>query len=320
MIFQDAQTLLAKSFREGRLAHAYILVGDPRGDAMRFAEWIHQLVLCETPAASPCGHCRNCLAAAAHKMVDAKWLEPEKLSRVFPVDLIRETVIPWASCTSLEGGWKSMVFSFADRFNAASANAFLKTLEEPPPRTLFLLTTSDPASMLPTILSRCQRIDLSMGRVPPAEPWRSTTGEILALHSNRTELAAMATAGRLEALLAQIDDVAEQAIKDELKDSDAKEDADTVKARVRAKAREIRTAVFVSIQDWYRDLLVLVGGAAAHPLFFEEHRDALAAKAARLSQRQVLDCIDFVQQMAGQIDNRNIPVSAALSYWLGRLL
>ena len=319
MTFSTAQELIARSFREGRLAHAYIVVGAPRGDAMRFAEWVEQLVLCEDAANGPCGRCRNCLAVAAHTMVDAKWLEPEKKSRVFPVDLIRDTVIPWASCTSLEGGWKAMAFSFADRFNASSANAFLKTLEEPPPRTLFLLLTEDPASMLPTILSRCQRIDLSMGRVAPAEPWRSQTGDILARHSNRTELSAMATAGRLEALLSQIEDVAKEQVRAELQESELREDSDTIDARIKAKAREIRMAVFVSIQDWYRDLLVALDGPG-RPLFFEEHRADIEAKAARVTERQAMDAIGFVGQLAEQINDRNLPVPAALAYWFGRLV
>ena len=319
MTFQTAQDLIARSFREGRLAHAYIVVGAPRGDAMRFAEWVGQLVLCEDSVHGPCGRCRNCLAAAEHKMVDAKWLEPEKKSRIFSVDTIRDEVIPWANCTSLEGGWKVMSFSFADRFNDASANAFLKTLEEPPPHTLFLLLTQDPASMLPTILSRCQRIDLSMGRVPPAEPWRTETGGILARHSNRTELSAMATAGRLETLFAQIENVAKEQVRAELQDTDIREDPEVVDARIKAKSREIRMAVFVAIQDWYRDLLVAANGSG-QPLFFEEHRARIEEKAAHLTVRQILDCIGFVEQLAEQINDRNIAVPVALSYWFGRLV
>lgn len=316
---EEARSLIARSFREGRLAHAYIVVGDPRGAGMRFAEWFGQLVLCENPAAAPCGHCRACEVAVAHKHADARWLEPEKKSRVFSVDAIRKDVIPWAASTSLEGGWKVLAFSFADRFNGAAANAFLKTLEEPPPRTLFLLLTNDPASMLPTILSRCQRIDLTMGRVPPAEPWRSETGAIMARHSLRSELDAMASAGRLERLLDQIDLEAKEQVRAATQETDVNEDADTIDARIRAKAREIRDAIFVSIQDWYRDILVLTSGDASRPLFFEEHRAALAERAARLSVRAALDAIANAGRLAAQINDRNIPPAIALEYWLGRL-
>ena len=319
MTFAEAQNLIARSFREGRLAHAYIIVGDPRGAAMRFAEWFGQLVLCEDAAAAPCGHCRACEVVAAHKHADARWLEPEKRSRLFAVDTIRKDVIPWAASTSLEGGWKVLALSFADRFNDASANAFLKTLEEPPPRTLFLLLTNDPGAMLPTILSRCQRIDLTMGRVPPAEPWRSETGAIMARHSLRTELGAMATAGRLERLLDQIELEAKEQVRVATQESDIHEDADTIEARIKAKSREIRDAIFVSIQDWYRDMLVLASGDASRPLFFEEHRAALAERAARVPVRAALDAIANAERLAAQINDRNITPAIALQYWLGRL-
>ena len=60
------------------------------------------------------------------------------------------------------GGWKAGVISGADRMQVEAANAFLKTLEEPPPRTIFLMMTDQPDAMLPTITSRSQRIDLPM--------------------------------------------------------------------------------------------------------------------------------------------------------------
>lgn len=319
MTAEEARRLLARSFREGRLAHAYIVVGDPRGAALRFAEWLAQLVLCDDAAGGPCGRCRACQLAAGHRHADVRWMEPEKKSRVFSVDAIRREVIPWAASTSLEGGWKVLALSFADRFNDQSANAFLKTLEEPPPRTLFLLLTDDPGSMLPTILSRCQRVDLTMGRVAPAEPWRSETGAIMARHSLRSELSAMATAGRVEALLARIEKAAEEQVEADAEASGANEDADTIDARVKAKAKEIRDAVFVSVQDWYRDLLVLASGDPARPLFFEEHRAELAARAERLPVRAALEAIANAERLAAQIDDRNIAPSIALPYWFGRL-
>ncbi len=326
MLFSEVQSLFVRSFREQRLAHAYILVGDPRGDAMRMAEWLGSLVLCASPApdGSPCGRCRACSLCAAHKHVDARWIEPEKKSRVFSIDAVRSQIIPWAACTSVEGGWKLMSVVFADRFNPASANAFLNTLEEPTPRTLFLLLTQDPGAMLPTILSRCQRVDLSMGRVPPAEPWRTETARILAAHSNKSELLALATAGRLEGLFGKIGDKAAEIVRDEANASDLVEDRATLDARVKAKSLELNAAVLVSVQDWYRDLLALssagnaASGASAPVLFFPEFRDALAARAAAVTPRQALEAIQYAERLSAQLNDRHIPLGAALSYWCAR--
>ena len=121
------------------------------------------------------------------------------------------------------------------------------------------------------------------------------------------------------ALLSQIEDVAKEQVRAELQESELREDSDTIDARIKAKAREIRMAVFVSIQDWYRDLLVALDGPG-RPLFFEEHRADIEAKAARVTERQAMDAIGFVGQLAEQINDRNLPVPAALAYWFGRLV
>lgn len=69
-------------------------------------------------------------------------------------------LLPWLSDTAFAGGWKVVVLAGADRLTNEAANAFLKMLEEPPPKTLILLLTDAPQALLPTIRSRCQRIDL----------------------------------------------------------------------------------------------------------------------------------------------------------------
>ena len=83
-------------------------------------------------------------------------------SRTHPdvVRLVPQGMIEPMSATSYSGGWKVGIIQGADRMQPAAANAFLKILEEPPPRTMFLLLTDEPDSILPTIISRCQRIDL----------------------------------------------------------------------------------------------------------------------------------------------------------------
>jgi DNA polymerase-3 subunit delta' len=63
--------------------------------------------------------------------------------------------------TGAGGGWRVVIVDSADELNANAANALLKSLEEPPPRALFLLVTSQPSGLLPTIRSRCRRLELA---------------------------------------------------------------------------------------------------------------------------------------------------------------
>ena len=85
-------------------------------------------------------------------------IEPEKKSRVIAVDAVR-ALNHRIQTSSFAGGWKVAVIKYADRLNDQAANAFLKTLEEPPARTLLLLLTDAPQSLLPTVVSRCPAAD-----------------------------------------------------------------------------------------------------------------------------------------------------------------
>jgi len=84
---------------------------------------------------------------------------------------MRDGIVEPMSVTAFSGGWKVGIIVGADRMQLAAANAFLKLLEEPPAKTMFLLTTDAPDMILPTIVSRTQRVDLrlSSGLLPEAD-------------------------------------------------------------------------------------------------------------------------------------------------------
>ena len=144
----------AESFRaaleSGRVAQAYLVVGNLRDEAIPFAEQALAMVFCEAEA-KPCGKCESCRLVLERKHPDVVWIEPEKKSRVVGIDRIRD-LQRMIYQTSFSGGWKAAVLASADRVGEDASNAFLKTLEEPPPRCLFLLLSDSPTSMLATIL------------------------------------------------------------------------------------------------------------------------------------------------------------------------
>ncbi len=321
MLLDDALSLMQRSFREGRLAHAYLVSGAPRGIAGEFATRVCQLLLCQD-AHPPCGYCRACQEAAERTSPDILWIEPEKKSRIIPIATVRNIVIPWAVQTSFTGGWKVIVISFADRFNEDSANAFLKTLEEPPPRTLVLLLTDNIDALEATIISRCHQIELGMGREPPAEPWRSEVGEILAAHRSQSEAGVFATVSQFDLLFGKMEALAKKMVGAEVGDSEEEkviESSEVMEARVRAKLLELRMAALVAIEDWYRDLCVLTVGAHDMPLHFEEYRTELVRRAERVTPRQALSFVEFASEISQQLNDHNMPTSAVLPYWFGRL-
>jgi DNA polymerase-3 subunit delta' len=141
----------------GRLAHAYLFTG-PSGVGKRlFATELARALLCEKPPGPvvACDQCPACLQIDAGTHPDFYFTSRPPESLEFPVDLMREVCAAF-SLKSARGRGKVVVIDDADDLNAEAANCFLKTLEEPPPRSLLILIGSNAQRQLPTIVSRCQ--------------------------------------------------------------------------------------------------------------------------------------------------------------------
>lgn len=147
---------LMRSVEAGRIVHALLLEG-PQGTGKRTAaSWIAQALVCTSPD-RPCGVCPACKKQQVGLHPDIHVLSLEKNKRQIPVDAIRE-LIGRISVKPFEASWHIAVIQPADAMNASAQNALLKTLETPPGNTVFLLITSSAEGLLPTILSRCQRV------------------------------------------------------------------------------------------------------------------------------------------------------------------
>ncbi len=152
------------ALRDARLHHAYLLTGPAHVGKLTLAMQIAQAVNCLAPLNQPCGVCTACtrIAAGTHAdvrviRVDAEATEGPKT--VIGIDSVRE-VIASAHLRPYEGRTRLFIFDGADTMTNDAANALLKVLEEPPPDVHLLLLAPSQESILPTITSRCQHIDL----------------------------------------------------------------------------------------------------------------------------------------------------------------
>jgi DNA polymerase-3 subunit delta' len=148
---------LAAAHQAGRLPHALLIHEAPGAGGDWLGEWAARLVLCETRAQEPCGQCRACRRVSAHQHPDLLWVAPEEDSRQLRIEQVRDLAGELA-LTAHGGGYKVGVLTPADALNRFAANALLKTLEEPPARTLLILVATAPSRLPPTVLSRCQRL------------------------------------------------------------------------------------------------------------------------------------------------------------------
>jgi DNA polymerase-3 subunit gamma/tau len=154
---------LGNALRTGRIAPAYLFCG-PRGtgktSSARILARSLNCIGADGPTPEPCGVCELCRSIAAGNALDV--IEIDAASNT-GVDNIRE-LIERSRFAPVQARWKVYVVDECHMLSTAAFNALLKTLEEPPPRVVFVLATTDPQRVLPTILSRCQRFDFR--RIP----------------------------------------------------------------------------------------------------------------------------------------------------------
>ncbi len=300
---------IRKGFDDDRLAHAYVIVGSPRGNALQFAESFLKLVFCEQ-AEKPCNECVSCRQVEGHKHVDTLWIEPQSKSRQIKADEIR-AVVQRMTQTSFEGGWKAGIILSADCMNVQAANVLLKTLEEPPPKTLLLLVTGSPQSLLPTILSRCQKIVLATeGAGAMDAEWRLPLMEVLHDLPPSNGLSAARLASQLKALFDGVKAGIADLVEEELGQSEEALDETKLKeilaARTNARLKEVQADVFRVMLDWHRDVLLLASGVGAERLLFSDDRQILAEQAGFHTQSSALQAMQVVEAMSQRL-SRNIP-------------
>ena len=168
---QAEMAALAAAHQAGRMPHALLIHEAPGAGGDWLAQWTARLVLCQRGAAgAPCGACPSCHRIASAQHPDLLLLQPIEDSRQIRIEQVRELSVE-LSLTAHQGGYKVAIITPADTLNRFAANALLKTLEEPPPRTLLMLVVTQPSRLPATILSRCQRVRLKAPGRREAVAW-----------------------------------------------------------------------------------------------------------------------------------------------------
>ncbi|MEI6218733.1 MAG: DNA polymerase III subunit gamma/tau, partial [bacterium] len=154
---------LKNAIQTGRIAHAYLFVG-PRGiGKTSIARILAKALNCEKgPTITPCDNCDSCREVAEGRSMDVLEIDGASNNKVEDIQNLRETV----KYLPARDRFKIYVIDEVHMLTSSAFNALLKTLEEPPPHVKFIFATTEPQKILPTIVSRCQRFDLS--RIPVA--------------------------------------------------------------------------------------------------------------------------------------------------------
>jgi DNA polymerase III subunit delta' len=156
---QDAVGVLRRAVEQGPMTHAWLLTGPPGSGRSTAARAFAAALQCER--GTGCGQCHECRTALGGSHPDVALVATEHV--FLRVEDVRPLVTLAQQRPSL-GRWRVLVVEDADRLNDTSGNLLLKAVEEPPPRTVWLLCAPSPDDVLVTIRSRCRHVGL---RVPP---------------------------------------------------------------------------------------------------------------------------------------------------------
>ena len=278
--------------RRARWPHAVLLAGCAGIGKRALAQWLARALLCESPHAdrAPCGACPSCRYTAAGQHPDLRLVEPIDIVDDEPkpvewivVDRIR-ALTAWADLTSHRGGAKVALIDPAERMNASAANALLKTLEEPPANTFFLLVSHQPGRLPPTVISRCQRVTVPTPARDEASSWLAAKG----VRDAKALLAQVNGAPLTALLLADADLQHERRAWMRALAAPRSLSVAGLGARIDAGPRDARRARLAAAIDWLlawcSDLArIRAGGSAAHNPDFEQDLSALAPSVAAVA-------------------------------------
>lgn len=332
--FPVIMTALKNAKAKGRIAHAYLLCSDSQETRKKFPVYLAQLAACGSPAKdfSPCGKCETCRQIESGTYPDFFSIMPVSKSRIIQVgeDDSEPNTLRWFEkffhYTSFgKSGWKLGVIHDADRMNETAQNAFLKTLEEPPERSLIVLSTANPSSLLPTIISRCQTL-LMLDNVCKydfngAEELFNTLHELMFKAEGNLLLSEKCTEGIIR-ILDSLEDEADKAVSpqwtkllEDLENSGVKKSIDDAESRkaaaINAEYLRLRNNVLSAIHSYFSQIYHLASGLPAETLADKDIVKRALAEKPKYNEQKAYDTLNEAEKLVNNL-RWNVPQELAL--------
>jgi DNA polymerase-3 subunit delta' len=318
-----AKALLQAAVARDRLAHAYLFHGVDRIGKRLLATRLAQALLCDggpgSTAVDGCGVCRSCRQIDAQTHPDFTYIrpDPEQANPQIKIEQIRD-IEHQLIYRPLIGDRKICMIDEADRMTIGAANALLKTLEEPPDHSVFLLISSRPSALPATIRSRCQVLRLT----PPA---RTQIEAAVVLRRNLppadARFLAILSEGQLGRALET--DVGEEKLRHSEYATSLTPAAlgsiGTLLTTAETMAKTDRAGEALSwLQRWLRDRLIEAVSGTSDDILDQDHEDGPAASAAVVNVDALIELLEDIDQLDRQ-GHRHLNLQMALEHILLRV-
>ena len=307
---------LDRGLAEGRLSHAYLLAGPRQVGKMTLALELAQAVNC-LGTERPCGECDQCSRIARGLQADVRivGLDTQASRVLISIDQVRE-VQREASLKPFEGRSRVFIFDGAELLSEEAANSLLKTLEEPPDQVVLILLTSDLGALLPTLVSRCQVLELRAVAETLVSEWLQTQDNV---DPSRADEVARLAGGRSGwAINAVSDPEILRKLDDQVRSigslvTGSLEERFSYAANLASsvgRGQEARHGPLSLWLGWWRDVLLVKAGLSelAH---YRSGMEAVTAVAGALTLAEVARAVEAVQQTIGYLQ-RNVNPRLAL--------
>jgi DNA polymerase-3 subunit delta' len=307
-----AVSLLERGLAAGSLAHAYLLVGPEHAGKMTLAVNLAQALNCES-AERPCLKCPACFKIAAGNHADVQVIG--LLQNDESTEQIKD-VLHQASLPPFEGRHKVFIINGAELLSIEAANRLLKTLEEPVANVTFILLTTNDRLLPETVVSRCQRLEVTPLPVPAGA---AALEEKWGIPAERARLLAGLSHGRLgwavtasgdETLLQQRGEQLDRLVEVVRGDYEKRFAYVSQLAGGFSQKRHAVYAVLDLWLDYWRDLLLAKLGCR-DAIINTDRQGELAALAGKLSLGGIKDFIKRIEAAAGQL-RQNVNPKLAL--------
>lgn len=280
-----------------KVSHAYILNGPDLSGKRMLAEAFAMTLQCEKKGTEPCMECHSCKQAIGRNQPDIIYLQHEKPNTI-SVDDIRTQINNDIVVKPYSSPYKIYIIDEAEKMNVQAQNALLKTIEEPPKYAIILLLTTNAETFLPTILSRCIRLDFKVVSDEKIKAYLMQKYEIPDYKADVCVAFAQGNVGKA-VKLAESDDFNEiknaaiQLIK-RLDDIELYEMTAAIKQIGEYKLQINDYFDFIMI--WYRDVLLYKATADANKLIFKEEIYDIKKEAAKSSYSGIEEILKALEK------------------------